>query len=52
MQCHEKEGQGKMTIYVVFMTFAYMFFDMFVKIVLEEERRDLLFGAFKKMLNL
>ena len=48
MQCHEKEGQGKMTIYVVFMTFAYMFFwyDRQNSCGRGEER--LTFGAFKK----
>ena len=45
MQCHEKEGQGKMTIYVVFTTSAYMFLDMSVKIDVGGER---LIGAFKK----
>ena len=48
MQCHEKEGQGKMTIYVVFMTFAYMFFWYVRQNSCGRGEERLIFGAFKK----
>ena len=48
MQCHEKEGQGKMTIYVVFMTSAYMFFWYVRQNSCGRGEERLTFGAFKK----